>query len=136
MHSLLDDGPVKNVVAPEPAPQRSGAHRASSKERVSTLHVTIWHTEIKQKLWFDCWHILITQRWKPKDGEVEAAQFQDSEDPEYEDFRTEATVQKRQQIECFNKAAEAHRQGRKDVASFYAQQVKAINIIMCAEKLM
>ncbi|KAL0203825.1 hypothetical protein M9458_001843, partial [Cirrhinus mrigala] len=56
------------------------------------------------------------------DGEVEAAQFQDSEDPEYEDFRTEATLQRRQQIECFNKAAEAHRQGRKDVASFYAQQ--------------
>ncbi|XP_048053639.1 NEDD4-binding protein 2 [Megalobrama amblycephala] len=94
MHSLLDDGPVKNVVAPEPAPQRSGAHRGSSKER----------------------------RWKPRDGEVEAAQFQDSEDPEYEDFRTEATVQRRQQIESFNKAAEAHRQGRKDVASFYAQQ--------------
>ncbi|XP_077059653.1 NEDD4-binding protein 2 isoform X2 [Siphateles boraxobius] len=94
LHALLDDGPVKNVVAPEPAPQRSGAHRASSKER----------------------------RWKPRDGEVEAVQFQDSEDPEYEDFRTEATLQRRQQIECFNKAAEAHRQGRKDVASFYAQQ--------------
>ncbi|KAI2668571.1 NEDD4-binding protein 2 [Labeo rohita] len=94
LHALLDDGPVKNVVAPEPAPQRNGAHRAPSKER----------------------------KWKPKDGEVEAAQFQDSEDPEYEDFRTEATLQRRQQIECFNKAAEAHRQGRKDVASFYAQQ--------------
>ncbi|XDV14939.1 hypothetical protein PO909_015103 [Leuciscus waleckii] len=94
LHALLDDGPVKNVVAPEPGPQRSGAHRASSKER----------------------------RWKPRDGEVEAVQFQDSEDPEYEDFRTEATLQRRQQIECFNKAAEAHRQGRKDVASFYAQQ--------------
>ncbi|KAL1282451.1 hypothetical protein QQF64_001254 [Cirrhinus molitorella] len=94
LHALLDDGPVKNVVAPEP--HRNGAHRTPSKER----------------------------RWKPRDGggEVEAAQFQDSEDPEYEDFRTEATLQRRQQIECFNKAAEAHRQGRKDVASFYAQQ--------------
>ncbi len=66
---------------------------------------------------------------------MEAAQFQDSEDPEYEDFRTEATLQKRQQIECFNKAAEAHRQGRKDVASFYAQQVQEMNIIKCAKKL-
>lgn len=66
---------------------------------------------------------------------MEAAQFQDSEDPEYEDFRTEATLQKRQQIECFNKAAEAHHQRRKDVASFYAQQVQEINIIMCAKKL-
>lgn len=71
----------------------------------------------------------LTQKWKPKDGEVEAAQFQDSEDPEYEDFRTEATLQRRQQIECFNKAAEAHRQGRKDVASFYAQQVQEMNVI-------
>ncbi|XP_073699114.1 NEDD4-binding protein 2 [Garra rufa] len=94
LYALLDDGPVKNVVAPEPAPPRNGAHRTPSKER----------------------------KWKPRDGEVEAAQFQDSEDPEYEDFRTEATLQRRQQIECFNKAAEAHRQGRKDVASFYAQQ--------------
>ncbi|XP_016145047.1 NEDD4-binding protein 2-like isoform X2 [Sinocyclocheilus grahami] len=94
LHALLDDGPVKNVVAPEPAPQRNGAHRTPSKER----------------------------RWKPRDGEAEAAQFQDSEDPEYKDFRTEATLQRHQQIECFNKAAEAHRQGRKDVASFYAQQ--------------
>ncbi|XP_059409965.1 NEDD4-binding protein 2 [Carassius carassius] len=94
LHTLLDDGPVKNVVAPEPAPQRNGAHRTPSKER----------------------------RWKLKEEVVEAAQFQDSEDPEYEDFRTEATLQRRQQIECFNKAAEAHRQGRKDVASFYAQQ--------------
>uniref|UniRef100_A0A8C2FAY1 NEDD4-binding protein 2-like n=1 Tax=Cyprinus carpio TaxID=7962 RepID=A0A8C2FAY1_CYPCA len=94
LHTLLDDGPVKNVVAPEPAPQRNGAHRTPSKERRSKL----------------------------KDGEVEAAQFQDSEDPEYEDFRTEATLQRRLQIECLNKAAEAHRQGRKDVASFYAQQ--------------
>uniref|UniRef100_A0A671M145 NEDD4-binding protein 2-like n=2 Tax=Sinocyclocheilus TaxID=75365 RepID=A0A671M145_9TELE len=94
LHALLDDGPVRNVVVPEPTPQRNGAHRTPSKER----------------------------RWKPRDGEAEAAQFQDSEDPEYEDFRTEATLQRHQQIECFNKAAEAHRQGRKDVASFYAQQ--------------
>lgn len=94
LQTLLDDGPVKNVVAPEPSPQRNGTYRAPSKER----------------------------KWKSRDGEVDAAQFQDSEDPEYDDFRTEATLQRRQQIECFNKAAEAHRQGRKDVASFYAQQ--------------
>lgn len=52
-----------------------------------------------------------------------AAQFQDIEDPEYVDFRTEATLQRQRQQECFDKAAEAYRQGRKDVASFYAQQV-------------
>lgn len=56
-------------------------------------------------------------------NETYAAQFQDIEDPEYEDFRTEATLQRQRQQECFDKAAEAYRQGRKDVASFYAQQV-------------
>ncbi|TRY81490.1 hypothetical protein DNTS_033319 [Danionella cerebrum] len=94
LKTLLNDGPVKTVVAPEVTPQWNGTHRTPSKER----------------------------KWKPKDGEAVAAQFQDSEDPEYEDFRTEATLQRRQQIECFNKAAEAHRQGLKDVAFFYAQQ--------------
>lgn len=59
----------------------------------------------------------------------EAAQFQDTEDPEYEDFRTEAVLHKSRQIESFNKAAEAYRQGRKDVASFYAQQVKEMSHI-------
>ncbi|XP_051982911.1 NEDD4-binding protein 2 isoform X2 [Xyrauchen texanus] len=83
LHALLDDAPVRNVVAPEPTPQRNGTHIAQSKDR----------------------------RWKQRDGEVPAAQFQDTDDPEYEDFRTEAMLQRRQQIECFNKAAEANRQG-------------------------
>ena len=42
------------------------------------------------------------------------------EDPEYEDFRAEASLQKRRQQENFAKAAEAFKQGKKDVASFYA----------------
>lgn len=94
LHALLDDGPVKNVVASEPASQRNGTSRAQSKER----------------------------RVKPRDAQEDAAQFQDTEDPEYKDFRTEALLHKQRQIESFNKAAEAHRQRRKDVASFYAQQ--------------
>nr|XP_055061399.1 NEDD4-binding protein 2 isoform X2 [Misgurnus anguillicaudatus] len=94
LHALLDDGPVKNVVASEPASQRNNTSRAQSKER----------------------------RVKPRDAQEDAAQFQDTEDPEYKDFRTEALLHKQRQIESFNKAAEAHRQRRKDVASFYAQQ--------------
>lgn len=94
LHALLDHGPVRNIVASEPALQRNGTSRPQSKER----------------------------KWKPKDVQAEAAQFQDTEDPEYEDFRMEAVLHKRRQIESFNKAAEAYRQGRKDVASFYAQQ--------------
>uniref|UniRef100_A0A8B9H9T3 NEDD4 binding protein 2 n=1 Tax=Astyanax mexicanus TaxID=7994 RepID=A0A8B9H9T3_ASTMX len=94
LHTLLDDGPVKNVVAADVSSERTETHRAHSKER----------------------------KWKQKNEEAEIAQFQDTEDPEYEDFRTEAMLQRRRQQESFDKAAEAYRQGRKDVASFYAQQ--------------
>nr|XP_046269555.1 NEDD4-binding protein 2 isoform X2 [Scatophagus argus] len=48
--------------------------------------------------------------------------YQDTEDPEYEDFRAEANLQRHRQLESFSKAAEAFKQGRKEVASFYAQQ--------------
>ncbi|XP_074486214.1 NEDD4-binding protein 2 [Sebastes fasciatus] len=92
LHSLLEEEPVKTVVAPE-AP-RSDHLRAASKER--------------------------EKRQKPLESII--PNYQDTEDPEYEDFRTEATQQRSLQLECFSKAAEAHKQGRKEVASFYAQQ--------------
>ncbi|XP_036438960.1 LOW QUALITY PROTEIN: NEDD4-binding protein 2 [Colossoma macropomum] len=94
LHTLLDDEPVRNVVATEAVPEHNETHRAPSKER----------------------------KQKQKNAEPKVAQFQDTEDPEYEDFRTEAMLQRRRQQECFTKAAEAYRQGQKDVASFYAQQ--------------
>lgn len=50
-------------------------------------------------------------------------EYQDTVDPEYEDFRAEAGLQRNRQLESFAKAAEAFKQGRKEVASFYAQQV-------------
>ncbi|XP_026215668.1 NEDD4-binding protein 2 isoform X2 [Anabas testudineus] len=92
LHSLLDEEPVKTVVAPE-AP-RSDHHRAASKER-----------EKRQK------HL-----------ESVVLDYQDREDPEYDDFRAEASLQRSRQLESFSKAAEAYKQGRKEVASFYAQQ--------------
>lgn len=92
LRSLLDEEPVKTVVAPE-AP-RSDHHRAASKER--------------------------EKRQKPLQSIV--PQYQDTEDPEYEDFRAEASLQRSRQLENFSKAAEAFKQGRKQVASFYAQQ--------------
>ncbi|KAK5617632.1 hypothetical protein CRENBAI_002548 [Crenichthys baileyi] len=95
LRSLLnEDEPVKTVVAPE-AP-RSDQHRAASKER-----------EKKQKLL-----------------ESAVPNYQDTEEPEYDDFRAEANLQRKRQLESFAKAAEAFRQGRKEVASFYAQQGK------------
>ncbi|KAM6972618.1 NEDD4-binding protein 2 [Aplochiton taeniatus] len=92
LSSLLDGGPAKTVVAPEP-PQ-TDTHRTPSKER--------------------------EKRRKPAD--TVPSQYQDVEDPEYGDFRAEARVQRARQQENFTKAADAHRQGQKDVASFYAQQ--------------
>ncbi|XP_029918305.1 NEDD4-binding protein 2 isoform X2 [Myripristis murdjan] len=91
LNSLLDEGPVKTVIAPG-AP-RSDHHRAASNERD-----------------------------KQKPLELALSHYQDIEDPEYEDFRAEASLQRRRQIESFSKAAEAFKQGRKDVASYYAQQ--------------
>lgn len=60
---------------------------------------------------------------KQKPLQSAAPTYQDTEDPEYEDFRAEANLQRRRQIESFAKAAEAYKQGRREVASFYAQQV-------------
>ncbi|TKS68148.1 NEDD4-binding protein 2 [Collichthys lucidus] len=92
LRSILDEQPVKTVVAPE-AP-RLDHQRAASKDR-----------EKRQKL-----------------PEVIVPNYQDTEDPEYEDFRAEASLHRSRQLESFSKAAEAFKQGRKDVASFYAQQ--------------
>ncbi|XP_073323367.1 NEDD4-binding protein 2 [Pagrus major] len=92
LRSLLAEEPVKTVVAPE-APW-SDHHRAASKER--------------------------EKRQKPPESIV--PDYQDTEDPDYEDFRAEASLQRSRQLECFSKAAEAFKQGRKEVASFYAQQ--------------
>nr|XP_061792435.1 NEDD4-binding protein 2 [Nerophis lumbriciformis] len=93
LNSLLDQEPVKTVVAPE-LPQ-SDHHRTPSKEREKKL---------------------------PDSDVAQSQNFQDTEDPEYKDFRAEATLQRSRQIECFSKAAAAYKQGHKEVASFYAQQ--------------
>ncbi|XP_061565360.1 NEDD4-binding protein 2 [Cololabis saira] len=92
LRSLLNEEPVKTVVAPE-AP-RTDHHRAASKDR-----------EKRQKA-------------------VESAvpDYQDTEYPEYEDFRAEASLQRKRRLESFSKAAEAFKQGHREVASFYAQQ--------------
>ncbi|XP_015201072.2 NEDD4-binding protein 2 [Lepisosteus oculatus] len=92
LKSVLDEGPVKTVVAQDVA-QRVETQRPLVKEKKKVAR------------------------------ETEAAGlFQDTEDPDYADFRAEAILQHRKQQECFSKAAEAYRQGMKDVATFYAQQ--------------
>ncbi|XP_061535547.1 NEDD4-binding protein 2 isoform X1 [Phycodurus eques] len=95
LNSLLDQDPVKTVVAPE-LPQ-SDHHRTTSKER-----------EKRQTL--------------PDPAVADSQNYQDIEDPEYKDFRAEASLQRSRQLESFSKAAEAYKQGLKEVASFYANQ--------------
>nr|XP_040043202.1 LOW QUALITY PROTEIN: NEDD4-binding protein 2 [Gasterosteus aculeatus aculeatus] len=92
LRSLLEEEPVKTVVAPEFP--RSDHLRAASKER--------------------------EKRQQPP--ESAPGGYQDTEEPEYEDFRAEATQQRARQLESFSKAAEAYKQGSKEVAAFYAQQ--------------
>ncbi|XP_054635391.1 NEDD4-binding protein 2 isoform X2 [Dunckerocampus dactyliophorus] len=94
LNSLLDQEPVKTIVAPELS--KSDHYRPASKER--------------------------EQRQKIPDSSIPLQNYQDTEDPQYEDFRAEASLQRSRQLECFSKAAEAHKQGRKQVASFYALQ--------------
>lgn len=65
--------------------------------------------------------LLICQKQRAVESAI--PNYQDTEDPDYEDFRTEARLQRSRQLESFAKAAEAYKQGRKEVASFYAQQV-------------
>ncbi|XP_077427541.1 NEDD4-binding protein 2 [Vanacampus margaritifer] len=93
LNSLLDQGPVKIVVAPE-LPQ-SDHHRTPSKEREKKL---------------------------PDSDIAHSPNYQDIVDPEYKDFRAEANLQRNRQLESFSKAAVAHHQGHKEVASYYAQQ--------------
>ncbi|CAL9700248.1 unnamed protein product [Knipowitschia caucasica] len=84
LRSLLEEGSVKTVVAPE-SPR-------------------------------------MTQHSKDREKKSTPTVYQDTEDPEYEDFRAEANLQHRRQLENFAKATEAFQRGHKEVASFYAQQ--------------
>ncbi|XP_064636419.1 uncharacterized protein LOC135493227 [Lineus longissimus] len=51
-----------------------------------------------------------------------SADYQTFEDPDYQDYRAEATLHYNIRCECFQKAQEAHRRGKKQVATFYSQQ--------------
>ena len=59
--------------------------------------------------------------------------FQDFEYPEYDDYRAEAFLHQQKRMECYSKAKEAYRMGKKNVATFYAQQVKrkASSFFLC-----
>lgn len=70
--------------------------------------------------------IMLFQAKKPKEAEDSPGDpsFQDFEYPEYDDYRAEAFLHQQKRMECYSKAKEAYRMGKKNVATFYAQQVK------------
>ncbi|XP_039607254.1 NEDD4-binding protein 2 isoform X2 [Polypterus senegalus] len=95
LKSLLDEEPAKTVVAKNVI-QRTELSRPQNKEK----------------------------KKKQKDAEEndESRLYQDTVDPDYDDYRAEAFIHRLKQQECFSKAAEAYRRGMKDVATYYAQQ--------------
>ncbi len=48
--------------------------------------------------------------------------YQTLEDPNYQDYRAEASMHYKLRHECFQKAQEAYRRGMKGAAAFYSQQ--------------
>lgn len=95
--------------------------RFFEKNRIQELHISVVLNL------FLC-PFCICQKQKP--AAPIKPEYQDTEDPEYEDFRAEASLQRNRQIESFAKAAEAFKQGRKEVASFYAQQVRSAMCVL------
>ena len=58
-------------------------------------------------------------------GKTSYEQYQEFGDPEYRDFRAEAQQHADLRHEAFQKAAKAWKSKQKDLASYYAQQVRA-----------
>ncbi|XP_021065975.1 NEDD4-binding protein 2 [Mus pahari] len=100
LNCVLEGDPVKTVVAQECVHQNEN----------STSHTAQKSKEKKAK--------------KPKEAEdsLSDPSFQDFEYPEYDDYRAEAFLHQQKRMECYSKAKEAYRMGKKNVATFYAQQ--------------
>ncbi|XP_078457110.1 NEDD4-binding protein 2-like isoform X3 [Lampetra planeri] len=58
----------------------------------------------------------------PRGQDSDDAAFQDTEAPDYADFRAEAFAHHQRRRECFQRAAEACHRGMRDVAMHYARQ--------------
>ncbi|XP_045853178.1 NEDD4-binding protein 2 isoform X4 [Meles meles] len=100
LNCVLEGDPVKTVVAQEFVHQN---------ENVPS-HTTQKSKEKKAK------------KSKETEDIPSEPSFQDFEYPEYNDYRAEAFLHQQKRIECYSKAKEAYRMGKKHVATFYAQQ--------------
>ncbi|XP_071072989.1 NEDD4-binding protein 2 [Dasypus novemcinctus] len=100
LNCVLEGDPVKTVVAQEFVCQNE----------TITSHTALKSKEKKAK--------------KSKENEeiLSDLSFQDIEYPAYDDYRAEAFLHQQRRTECYSKAKEAYRMGKKHVATFYAQQ--------------
>jgi len=101
LNCVLEGDPVKTVVAQEFVHQNENV----------TSHTTQKSREKKAK------------KSKETEDIPSEPSFQDFEYPEYNDYRAEAFLHQQKRMECYSKAKEAYRMGKKHVATFYAQQL-------------
>ncbi|XP_007129301.2 NEDD4-binding protein 2 isoform X1 [Physeter macrocephalus] len=100
LNCVLEGDPVKTVVAQEFVHQNENV----------TSHTAQKSKEKKAK------------KLKETEDIPSEPSFQDFEYPEYDDYRAEAFLHQQKRMECYSKAKEAYRLGKKNVATFYAQQ--------------
>ncbi|KAF7477175.1 NEDD4-binding protein 2-like [Marmota monax] len=100
LNCVLEGDPVKTVVAQEFVHQNENV----------TSHTAQKTKEKKAK------------KLKETEDTPSEPSFQDFEYPEYDDYRAEAFLHQQKRMECYSKAKEAYRMGKKNVATFYAQQ--------------
>ncbi|CAH6891157.1 NEDD4-binding protein 2 isoform X3 [Phodopus roborovskii] len=100
LNCVLEGDPVKTVVAQECVHQNENI----------TSHAALKSKEKKAK------------KLRDTDDIPGEPSFQDFEYPEYDDYRAEAFLHQQKRMECYSKAKEAYRMGKKNVATFYAQQ--------------
>ncbi|KAM6150123.1 NEDD4-binding protein 2 [Erethizon dorsatum] len=100
LNCVLEGDPVKTVVAQEFVHQNETV----------TSHTAQKSKEKKAK------------KLKETEDTLSESSFQDFEYPRYDDYRAEAFLHQQRRTECYSKAKEAYRMGKKHVATFYAQQ--------------
>ncbi|XP_027692126.1 NEDD4-binding protein 2 isoform X2 [Vombatus ursinus] len=100
LNCVLEADPVKTVVAQEFVHQNETASSYNTQKS-------------KEKK---------TKKSKETEDIPSDPSFQDFEYPKYDDYRAEAVLHQQKRLECYSKAKEAYRMGKKNVATFYAQQ--------------
>ncbi|XP_034527815.1 NEDD4-binding protein 2 isoform X5 [Ailuropoda melanoleuca] len=104
---------LKTLAAPEMLPFLD--HWNTQTKKVSLREIMSEEIALQEK------HDLAKKSKETEDIPSEPS-FQDFEYPEYNDYRAEAFLHQQKRMECYSKAKEAYRMGKKHVATFYAQQ--------------